>query len=176
MDSHYGPERNSRSTPPGYPPWLHPASPKDVPANTQEQRSRMHAKGAHVRRTSPFQTVQARGLRPRERGPVELGSNNFPPPPGPNKSQSSSQHPPQSCRSFPRVTLVSHPHTCGPACIRGQSLGLGPALLMWTLPPSANFYQKRPFSPRLLAVSQPAPKKLRLGFGPAIHAHPEPPV
>ena len=71
-----------------------------------------------------FQTVQARGPRPRNRGPVEPGSNHFPPPLGPNKSQSSYQHPPQSCRSFPPLTLVSHPHTCGPACIRGQSPGL----------------------------------------------------
>ena len=41
----------------------------------------------------------------------------------PRQSQSSSQHPPQSCRSFPPLTLVSHPRTCGPACIRGQSPG-----------------------------------------------------
>ena len=95
MASHYGGELNSRSTPPWYPLWPHPASPEDVPANTQEQR-----------------------------GPVEPGSNHFPPPLGPDKSQSSSQHPPQSCRSFPPLTLVSHPHTCGPACIRGQSPGL----------------------------------------------------
>ena len=91
-------------------------------------------------------------------GRLEPGSNNFPPPPCPDKSQSSSQHPPQSCPSFPPVTLVSHPHACGPACIRGQSPGLmpAPALLMGT-PPSASFCQKRPFPPRLPAVSQPAP-------------------
>ena len=45
-----------------------------------------------------------------------------------------------------------------------------------TPPPSASFCQKRPPHPRLPAVSQPAPKELRLGFGPALHAHPEPPV
>ena len=47
--------------------------------------------------------------------------------------------------------------------------------LMGTPPPSASFCQKRPRHPRLPAVSQPA-KGLRLGFGPALHAHPEPPV
>ena len=57
--------------------------------------------GAHIPRTSPFQEVQARGPRHRNRGPVEPGSNNFPPPPGPDKSQSSSQHPSQSCWGFP---------------------------------------------------------------------------
>ena len=128
------------------------------PIRRSSAPGRTQIEGAHIPRTSPFQTVQARGPCPRDRGPVEPGSNNFPPPPCPDKSQSSSQHPPQSCPSFPPVTLVSHPHACGPACIRGQSPGLmpAPALLMGT-PPSASFCQKRPFPPRLPAVSQPAP-------------------
>ena len=94
------------------------------PIRRSSAPGRTQIQGAHIPRTSPFQTVQARGPRPRDRGPVEPGSNHFPSPLGPNKSQSSSQHPPQSCRSFLPLTLVSHPHTCGPACIRGQSPGL----------------------------------------------------
>ena len=94
------------------------------PIRRSSAPGRTQIQGAHIPRTSPFQTVQARGPRPRDRGPVEPGSNNFPPPLGPDKSQSSSQHPPQSCGSFPPLTLVSHPHTCGPAGICGQSPGL----------------------------------------------------
>ena len=130
---------------------IQPAQKTCRPIRRSSAPGRTQIQGAHIPRTSPFQTVQARGPRPRDRGPVEPGSNHFPPPLGPNKSQSSSQHPPQSCRSFPPLTLVSHPHTCGPACIRGQSPGL--RLLMGTPPPSASFCQKRPFPP----TYQPSP-------------------
>ena len=79
------------------------------PIRRSSAPGRTQIQGAHLPRTSLFQTVQARGPRHRDRGPVERGSNNFPPLLGRNKGQSSSKHPPQSCRGFLPLTLVSHP-------------------------------------------------------------------
>jgi len=43
-------------------------------------------------------------------------------------------------------------------------------------PSISQLLSEAPLPPHLPAVSQPAPKELRLGFGPALHAHPKPPV
>ena len=104
--------------------FLQPAPKTRRPIRRSSAPGCTQIQGAHIPRTSPFQEVQARGPRHRNRGPVEPGSNNFPPPLGPDKSQSSSQHPSQSCWGFPPLTLVSHPHPCSPTCLRGQSPGL----------------------------------------------------
>ena len=152
---------------------IQPAPKTCRPIRRSSAPGRTQIQGARIPRTSPFQTVQARGPRPRNRGPVEPGSNHFPPPLGPDKSQSSSQHPPQSCRSFPPLTLV------GPACIAASLLDLdcaGTSILDGDTPSISQLLSEAPLPPRLPAVSQPAPKELRLGFGPALHAHPEPPV
>ena len=103
---------------------LQPAPKTCRPIRRSSAPGRTQSQGAHIPRTSPFQKVQARGPRHRNRGPVEPGSNNFPPPLGPDKSQSSSPHPSQSCWGFPPLTLVSHPHLCSPTRLRGQSPGL----------------------------------------------------
>ena len=104
--------------------FLQPAPKTCRPIRRSSAPGRTQIQGAHIPRTSPFQEVQARGPRHRNRGPVEPGSNNFPPPVGPDKSQGSPQHPSQSCCGFPPLTLVSHPHPCSPTCLRGQSPGL----------------------------------------------------
>ena len=104
--------------------FLQPAPKTCRPIRRSSAPGRTQIQGAQIPRTSPFQKVQARGPRHRNRGPVEPRSDNFPPPLGPHKSQSSSQHPSQSCRGFPPLTLVSHPHPCSPTCLRGQSPGL----------------------------------------------------
>ena len=78
-----------------------PASPKGCgPIRRSSAPRRTQIQGGHIPRTSPFQTVHARGFRHRDRGPVEPGSNNFPPRLGPDKKQSISKHLPQSCRGF----------------------------------------------------------------------------
>ena len=54
--------------------------------------------------------------------------------------------------------------------------GAGTSILDGDTPSISQLLSEAPLPPRLPAVSQPAPKELRLGFGPALHAHPEPPV
>ena len=105
---------------------------------------------------------------------------------GARKQQlSSASWPKQKPEQFPtssaKLSKLPSCHAGQPSSHMRPSMHSRPVSWTWTSTtdgdtPSANFYQKRPFSPRLLAVSQPAPKELRLGFGPAIHAHPEPPV
>ena len=52
----------------------------------------------------------------------------------------------------------------------------GTSILDGDTPSISQLLSEAPLPHRLPAVSQPAPKELRLGFGPALHAHPEPPV
>ena len=65
--------------------FLQPAPKTRRPIRRSSAPGCTQIQGAHIPRTSPFQEVQARGPRHRNRGPVEPGSNNFPPPLGPDK-------------------------------------------------------------------------------------------
>ena len=96
------------------------------PANTQEQRSRTHAnpRSAHTQNfsvpdgagswSSPSTRQGAGGARKQP-----LSSASWP-------KQKPEQFPTSSAKlsKLPSSHAVSHPHTCGPACIRGQSPGL----------------------------------------------------
>ena len=159
--------------------FIQPALKTCRPIRRSSAAGRTQIQGAHMPRTSPFQTVQARGLRPRNRG---AGSNNFPPPPGPVKSQSLRKVAEASLLSrWSAILTHAAQHVFAASLLdldcagtstteeRRKKNGDAPSI-------SASFCQKCPSAHRLPAVSQPASKQLRLGFRPAIHAHPETPV
>ena len=114
-----------------------------------------------------------------ETGGRRPGSNNFPPPLGPHKARAV----PNILRKAVEASLLSRwsailAHAAQHA-FAASLLDLdcaGTSTTDGDIPSISQLLSEAPLPPRLPAVSQPALKELRLGFDPANHAHPEPPV